>query len=193
MEHLMIRPQIRRKPGKTKDLDAILSRLETRQQAPRVFAPDFLHGDFTLEEVYANDLGGRVESCGFVLLTPEGVFLAKLEDHFLTIFHHDKDMACLSWLSSLGQELSAWVVYDLCDRGGEGDVEWHRLPGQVSTLELGWSDFLDAESRILNVWRDDVEQSSSMRRKHEATLLSMIGILVRNANLGGLPGLDVAA
>lgn len=180
---------IRRRPAK--NLEDILARLEERQQAPRTYAPDFLHGDFKLEEVYIHQLGERVESCGFVLLTQEGVFLAKLEDHFLTIFHNANVEGAGDWLASLGKNITTWVIYNQMEC--QNILDWSHLPGQVATLELSWSDFLDAEARILGVWRDDNEQSSSMRSKHEATLLSMIGILTRNANLGSLAGLDKAA
>jgi len=192
MEHPMIHQEnrsIRRRPAK--NLEDILARLEKRQQAPRTYAPDFLHGDFKLEEVYIHQLGERIESCGFVLLTEEGVFVARLEDHFLTIFHHAELEKARTWLASLGEDISNWVIYN--QRESESILDWSHLPGQVATLELSWSDFLDAEARILGVWRDDNEQSSSMRAKHEATLLSMIGILTRNANLGSLTNLDKAA
>lgn len=166
--------------GRRRSIEAILERRRRRQRRrTHTHAPDFLHGDCRIDEIYGEYGFQWVESTAFAEVLrgpdgrPEAWTVATFDEGFLTLRHAvDTEVDSLSrWLYEQLQDVQRVVLLDF-DRGrAEAGL---LLPDHLSLLPItpGASTFQSLEQERLKVTRDrDFPDRSQLRTAPDEILL----------------------
>lgn len=169
--------QIRRRPRRS--IDDILARRDARgARRERVVPPDFIHGNATVDEVYATYGEEWVEQAAFVLFERNedgdviSASIATFEGYFLTLEDAPGD-----------EDVSVWLAEQLASRRSIVAFTFDGQPGSFSppvpgvTIQARRERFLGLESSVLKVTRDRSSLTDWTARQTD--LLSFIGLCAR--------------
>jgi hypothetical protein len=185
--------QIRRRPQRS--ADAILARAAAQRRSNRyVFAPDHLHGAWTLSEMATALSTAWLAGAVWVerLVSPRGETLgyscARFEDDFLTIehiFEPDNQTACERWLNARLLTARSVVWLEL------GSQRSLMTNPQIIRYNLTPEEFAEQERERLHVTRDiewvaaEVVLAEEVLAQSRTNMLSLIGLCAADAMAQG--------
>lgn len=155
---------IRRTPANTSDAarlrqQRILARREQRAELPMTVAPDFSHGDFTVEDAYTLFMQSPDE-LAFIVLDDDAIGLGFYQDHFLTLHTCQGEESVMQrfaqrLLSLRGALLERALILDL-----RQDATFPALaiaPESLTTrtFHLTREQWTSCEERLIHVHREE--------------------------------------
>lgn len=156
----------------------LLARLERRRQLPEVLAPDFLHGDFALEQAYQHL--DSPDTQAFVVVDEQGVAMGIFDDYFLSIHTHldVNPQGFLARLCETHADLESIIVLDLRAQPDHTP----QLPLPVSLhAHLSRTELSGLERRLYQIEREgSAIDDPTIRIKND--VLSLIAIASRAHN-----------